>query len=56
MNKDVLVTIKGLQNLENTGDPEEVELVARTYQEYYQDHREKCGGKEKRSHQCPDDL
>ena len=29
MNKDVLVTIKGLQNLENTGDPEEVELVAK---------------------------
>lgn len=29
MTKDVLVTIRGMQNLEEAGDPEEVELVAK---------------------------
>ena len=29
MTKDVLVTIKGLQSLEETSDAEEVELVAK---------------------------
>ena len=44
MEKDVLVTIKGLQTLENIDNPEEVELVAKGDYYYRNGHQEMTEG------------